>query len=447
MPRFLRAPSWLALEHFSQNMTAGSYSLAQGLDANLHGLWRAAFSLTSKLRGDDDPGHFAGSDNPKDWLKKVHQTTKPDADWWADDELKLFRREDATEWVVFTVAFFALIIFDNWVLHRKNEVLSFGKACGYTFFWICCAGCFNLYVYHQKGYDAALTWATGYLLEWMLSVDNLFVFHLIFKIYGTPEDQMHKPLFYGIVGAIVFRMIFFVLEEALFHSFWWAKVVFGLFLIYTGVQSALVDEEEEDPTQNPVVVALSSMIPMTKRYADDGSFFIKEYDEDDVEQVGPPKCKATLLVAVVLCLEVTDVVFAVDSVSAIVAQVPDLFLAYTACVFAMLGLRAMFFMVNNLIGMFKLLKYGVAVILIFIGMKLLMHSHVHFSTGVVLGMLVGAVAASVVGSMMMEAYGGEGKGMTTDEEHQTKQNRLMSKEGGSRHGSRKASEEATQTSP
>eukprot|EP00929_Paragymnodinium_shiwhaense_P101663 TRINITY_DN6480_c0_g1_i1.p1 TRINITY_DN6480_c0_g1~~TRINITY_DN6480_c0_g1_i1.p1 ORF type:complete len:486 (-),score=123.24 TRINITY_DN6480_c0_g1_i1:66-1523(-) len=462
MPRFrstFTPSSWLALESVAHNATVPS-------------LWAPAVELLSHAAADvwQTASHVArfgdkpGGDEEDDWIKKAQKHIKPDSDWWADDKVKLFRSEDTTEWIVFTVAFIVLIIFDNWVLHRDNKPLKFGKAFAYTLFWVSCAGCFNLYVYYSKGLDAAFTWATGYLLEWMLSVDNLFVFHLIFKIYQTPESQMHKPLFYGIVGAIVFRMMFFVVEEALFHSFWWAKIVFGLFLIYTGVQAAMTDEDEEDPSQNPLVIAMSNMIPMVRRYDESGRFFIYTTDSDettDEENAQPgtadgedapprePKLKATMLVAVVLCLEVTDVVFAVDSVSAIVAQVPDLFLAYTACVFAMLGLRAMFFMVNNLISMFKLLKYGVAVILIFIGIKLLMHSRVHFSTGLVLAILVGAVVLSLCGSMCLEAYQGEGAGIESVAIHDVREDRKLTRMT-SKHSNKKETAEVTegtQTTP
>jgi tellurite resistance protein TerC len=344
--------------------------------------------------------------------------TKEDSDYITDKHITLFKEEDWVEWTVFTVAFFALLIFDNLVLHRGHETLSFVRASLYTIFFLCCAGAFNVYVYYSMGEEAAFIWATGYLLEWMLSVDNLFVFHLVFQLYACPHNQRHKPLFYGIVGAILFRMLFFIVEETLFHSFWWMHIVFGLFLIYTGFRSAWDDEEDNDPTQNGMVIWLSDHIPLVKYYDPDGKFFVDDYSppepscasdilahERECKKNGvKPQKKATMLFVVVLCLEVTDVIFAVDSVSAIVAQVPDLFLAYTACVFAMLGLRATYFVIDDLIAMFSLLKYGVALILVFIGMKLLLHSKVHFSTGAVFGILLGTIAGSMFGSLALDKW-------------------------------------------
>merc|ERR1719421_206349 len=339
------------------------------------------------------------------------------------DGYRLFRKEDTTAWVVFTVVFFVLIIFDNVVLHRKAEKLSFRQACVYTVFWILCAAGFCGYVYWERGMQDATNWMTGYFLEWMLSVDNLFVFHLIFQKFGTPDEQKHKPLFYGIVGAIIFRMIFFCVGEVLLHRIWWMHILFGAFLIYTGVMAVISDDEEEDPQDNPVFQYLASRIRFVNSYDKLGSFYIRAgvdpktgtvvdtseqllrpvggggaraslvgSDPDEEDGTGPTsggtmtahnvspqekanleyQSRATLLLLVVICLELTDVMFAVDSVSAIVAQIPDLFLAYTACVFAMLGLRAMFFVIEELIDLFEFLKYGVALILIFIGVKLML---------------------------------------------------------------------------
>jgi len=373
-------------------------------------------------------------------------------------EYTLFQMADMWNWIVFTIVFIVLVVFDNVCLHRGNKGIGFARACLYTVFWIFLAVCFAVYIYFVRGANDAFTWGVGYLLEWMLSVDNLFVFHLVFKIYGVPSHLKHKPLFYGIVGAVVFRMIFFCLEAALLHSLWWMHFVFGAFLIYTGIKSAMTDDDDEDPRENWLVSLLTAKLPMINGYDNDGAFFVKvkvdsqgnavmpppeyteavhtdaESDADTerrerakervniwtAEQLAPTprygatssssgapsryEWRATLLLLVVLCLEATDIIFAVDSVSAIIAEIPDLYLAYTACVFAMLGLRAMFFVVETMIDLFEYLKYGVAAILIFIGVKLMLKGYFHLPPWVVLIILVGTIGSCMLASVIKSSF-------------------------------------------
>jgi len=332
-------------------------------------------------------------------------------------ETTLFAEEDLVPWTVFTLVFFVLVIFDNFILHRKAEKLNLLQSILYTTFWIAIAGMFNVYVWYSRGVDDAFTWGTGYLLEWMLSVDNLFVFHRIFIVFKTPDEQKHKPLFYGIIGAIVFRMIFFLIEEILLHHVTWMHLVFGLFLIYTGIKAVSMDDEDESPDQGAVFKWLVKHINYVDRYDEQGRFFTpievnkdtNSYmeDKDDTASKADKvvvKYRATRLVLVVVCLEVTDLVFAVDSVSAIVAQIPDLFLAYTACVFAMLGLRAMFFAIDELVKMFSLLSYGVAFILIFLGCKLILRSWIHIPPMIVCCILVSTLFISVFASLLSEKF-------------------------------------------
>jgi len=340
-------------------------------------------------------------------------------------EATLFQEEDLVPWIVFTLVFTVLVVFDNGVLHRKAEKLSLLQSILYTTFWIAIAGMFNVYVYMTRGADDAFNWGTGYLLEWMLSVDNLFVFHRIFIVFKTPDEQKHKPLFYGIIGAIVFRMVFFLIEEILLHQVAWMHLVFGIFLIYTGYKAVSMDDEEDSPEQGWLFKFLVTYINYVDRYDEKGRFFtpieeVVEVDEDtgsklennkeaDASKEGHEQLvvntgvqyRATRLVLVVVCLEVTDLIFAVDSVSAIVAQIPDLFLAYTACVFAMLGLRAMFFAIDELVKMFSLLSYGVAFILIFIGIKLILRSWIHIPPSIVCCILVSTLVISVIASLLL----------------------------------------------
>mmetsp|Transcript_160 Transcript_160/g.487 ORF Transcript_160/g.487 Transcript_160/m.487 type:complete len:441 (-) Transcript_160:133-1455(-) len=354
---------------------------------------------------------------------------------------KLIREADYDSWYVFIVVFIVLITLDNFWLHRSEEPITFGAAVLYSLFWVGCAAMFCVYVYFARSPEDAYQWWVGYLLEWMLSVDNLFVFQSIFKVMGTPDDQKHKPLFWGIIGAVVFRMAFFVVEELLVHSFAWTHFVLGLFLIYTGVKVLQTDDEDAPVVgDHPLVQGCVRLFPFVDMYAPTAKFFAvlpvdrktKEVIVPDgwtvpnarletdpsearrapeaptlaVEPLAEPgerevvhRLYATRLFLVVLVLEATDIFFAVDSVSAIVAQIPDLFLAYTACVFAMLGLRATFFVVDELVRLFFLLSYAVSGILIFLGVKLMLRTWVHIPSSIVCTVIVGVVSLSIVASV------------------------------------------------
>jgi tellurite resistance protein TerC len=400
-------------------------------------------------------GHDAMSGTFYGWESYARATMNDYLATQKPEHYQLFRKEDMTAWIVFTIVFFVLVFVDNFILHRKAERLNFAQAMIYTLGWIMCAAAFDAYIFWERGLHDAVSWATGYSLEWMLSVDNLFVFHLIFQKFGTPDEQKHKPLFYGIVGAIIFRMIFFCVGEVLLHRIWWMHILFGAFLIYTGVMAVISDDEEEDPQANPVFKWLAGRIRFVNSYDKMGSFYIMAgvdpktgevvdtseqllrpvggggaraslvgSDPDEEDGTGPTsggtmtahnvspqekanleyQSRATLLLLVVICLELTDVMFAVDSVSAIVAQIPDLYLAYTACVFAMLGLRAMFFVIDELVKLFSLLKYGVGLILCFIGVKLLLKGYVYFPPMLVSGILFATLATSMVASVVYEKY-------------------------------------------
>jgi len=362
----------------------------------------------------------------------------------------LFNSKDTFAWLLFLGVFLLLIAFDNFVLHRQAKVLSFTRACAYATFWLFCGVCWNVFVYFHRGWDDALLWSTGYLLEWMLSMDCLFFFHIIFKMFATPDHLKHIPLFWGIVMAIFFRMFFFLLEEVMMHSFYWTHIVFGLFLMYTGIKSATMDDEHFDPRENSMFVFMTKYIRLVNRYDDNGYLFIKAKvdpktgetidepsmktddklakkvespEHDDVEKVamytqkesygtqgssqevqGVYKWHGTLLVIVVMCITITDLIFAVDSVSAVVAEVPDLFLAYTASVFAVLNLRAMFFVTDQLIHMFVLLKYGIASILVIIGLKLLLKEWVVIPAYVMIILLISIVAICISGSLVLVKY-------------------------------------------
>eukprot|EP00929_Paragymnodinium_shiwhaense_P003081 TRINITY_DN103490_c0_g1_i1.p1 TRINITY_DN103490_c0_g1~~TRINITY_DN103490_c0_g1_i1.p1 ORF type:complete len:446 (+),score=127.87 TRINITY_DN103490_c0_g1_i1:131-1468(+) len=376
-----------------------------------------------------------------------------------DNHYTLFRSEDWPAWVTFSVVFVVLIIFDNVFMGRHMQNMSIKFAVLYTMFWVFMASAFCGWVYWWYSPAAAFMWMSGYLLEWMLSFDNLFVFHLIFNIYGTPDHLKHKALFLGICGAVFFRVAFIFIGEYLMHSMFFMHFVFGAFLVYTGVKTMYADEDDEDPSQHPLVQMLQQRVPFVGIYDQGGAFFVRvPVDENgralmpELEASGPPgadasseatpfancnadtptpskkvsygtidfekalakladvhakqryETRATMLVLVVCCLEISDILFAVDSVSAIVAQVNDLFLAYTSAVFAMLGLRATFFIIDVLVKLFSMLKYGVGAVLVFVGIKLCIGRWYHVHPAIVCAVLFLAIGGSMVASVIKEKY-------------------------------------------
>mmetsp|Transcript_56620 Transcript_56620/g.106238 ORF Transcript_56620/g.106238 Transcript_56620/m.106238 type:complete len:437 (+) Transcript_56620:103-1413(+) len=361
-----------------------------------------------------------------------------------DANVKLFEVEDFNAWTTFAAVFICLIMFDNFYLNKSAEELTIGRALRYTLFWISTAFAFCGWIWYQYGRTGAFMWMSGYMLEWLLSFDNLFVFHLIFNLYGTPDHLKHRPLYIGICGAVAFRLMFIFVGEYMMHAMIFMHFVFGAFLVYTGIKTLAADDEDEDPSQNPMVKWLQEKVPFVNFYDNSGAFFVKVPVDDSGMATGAkgewivPKdtesakisdgaeggygtidfnalkpaananesvrhrweLRATMLFLVVCCLEISDLIFAVDSVSAIVAQVNDLFLAYSSAVFAMLGLRATFFIIDVLVHMFELLKYGVAAVLIFIGVKLILAHHYTIEPHTVVLVLIGCIGASMVASVL-----------------------------------------------
>eukprot|EP00927_Polykrikos_kofoidii_P018417 TRINITY_DN1852_c0_g1_i4.p1 TRINITY_DN1852_c0_g1~~TRINITY_DN1852_c0_g1_i4.p1 ORF type:complete len:449 (+),score=71.94 TRINITY_DN1852_c0_g1_i4:67-1347(+) len=350
-----------------------------------------------------------------------------------DNNYTLFRWEDRWAWATFSSVFACLIAADAVVLNRNPRRLTLRNAVLYSLFWIACAFGFCGWVWHSYGQVQASMWMSGYILEWMLSFDNIFVFHLIFKAYGTPDHLKQRPLYFGICGAVFFRLVFLFVGEYLMHAMFLMHIIFGFFLVYTGLKTFLVDDDDdEDPTQHPLVQWLQQKLPFVAVYDTNGAFFIRvpedengktlmpdlrttqtvEVDETTplvsqygtvdvsaIENASRGKLRATMLFLVVCCLEISDLLFAVDSVSAIVAQVNDLFLAYTSAVFAMLGLRAVFFIIDALVSLFTFLKYGVGLVLMFVGAKLVLGRMVHVPAYVVCLVLVVAIAGSMLASV------------------------------------------------
>jgi tellurite resistance protein TerC len=259
--------------------------------------------------------------------------------------------------------------------------------------WIVCGLAFNALIFFTKGERKGVTWLCGYLLEWMLSFDNIFVFHLVFRTYKTPRELMHKALFFGILGAVIFRVVFFATLLSVMHVLHWVRFAFGVLLVYSGFQAAVEGDDDADPAESTAMRCFQGCL---------GSRVLGRYDVEGrrlfVTEDG--KLLATMLVPVIFCLEVTDILFAVDSVSAKVAQIPDVYIAYSSSVLAMFGLRAMFFVIQDMVEAFDLLKYGLCFILVFIGIELLLADHVelpvHVVCVVICSVLLVCVAASAL---------------------------------------------------
>lgn len=359
-----------------------------------------------------------------------------------DNNVTFFRARDADAWALLSVVFVVLLFVDLVVLRRLfPKDLTIRQALVFTLLWVGCAGVFNCYIYLRFGQDASYQWLSAYVLEWLLSFDNLFVFHTIFEAYHTPNHLRHKPLFVGILGAVFFRLAFLFIGEYLLHVLTLAHIIFGALLVYTGVKTAW-DDEDEDPADNWMVQWVQKNFPFIHMYDSEGSFFVKceidsqgramlpatavvtpipgsrePLDPEFAPKIGygtktlleppllegkPKQWRATTLVLVVCCLEVSDIIFAVDSVSAVVAQVNDLYLAYSAVIFAMLGLRAAFFIIDVLAHTFTLFKYGIAAILVFIGLKLIFSKVIYIPATVVCVILFATLAVSVAMSVIME---------------------------------------------
>jgi tellurite resistance protein TerC len=326
----------------------------------------------------------------------------------------LFKEDEADAWMVLGVSFGVLLTFDFILASFIGKNLSLKGAVAAVGVSFLSAVLFGVYIYTRFGPHAASQWTSAYMLEWLLSFDNLFVFHQIFIAFGTPPDQRHKPLMAGIVGAVFLRLVALAFAEYLIHSFWVMHFILGGFLVFTGVRTLMEADEDgdEDYTKGKFIQLVAKHLPILDRYDKDGAFFVRvnaePYKEnygsvDESAQKKPRKvCRGTLLVLVVIAMEITDLIFAVDSISAIVAQVDDLFLAYSAILFAMLGLRSGYFIVELMSQTFRLFKFGIAAILIFIGFKLICSHWFSIPALVVLLVMPSTLGLSVVLSWVLD---------------------------------------------
>ena len=303
-------------------------------------------------------------------------------------------------WIGFNVFVLLMLALDLGVFHRKAHVVGFKESMTWTIVWVCLALVFNLGIWHYMGPQKGLEFFTGYLIEKSLSIDNVFVFALLFSYFAVPQIYQHKVLFWGVLGALVMRAIMIVLGAALITKFTWIIYVFGAFLILTGLKMIFKKEEEIHPEANPVVRWFKRMMPVTKDYRGQ-KFFVRENGI----------LMATPLFVVLILVEISDVIFAVDSIPAIFAVTKDPFIVYTSNVFAILGLRSLYFVLAGVMDKFHYLKLGLGVVLTFVGVKMLLgHTPYKIDTLLSLGVIVAVLTASVAASLLFPRKSALGHG-------------------------------------
>ena len=280
-----------------------------------------------------------------------------------------------------------MLVLDLGVLHRRAHAIKFREALAWSAVWLALAAGFAVLVYFWHGRTPALEFVTGYVVELSLSVDNLFVFLLIFRYFRVPSHLQHRVLFWGILGALIMRGIFILLGVSLIRRFHFIIYVFGAFLVYTGIKLFRETDKDIHPENNPVLRLFRRWVPVTPDYVG-GKFFVRQ-----------PGLYATPLLVVLLVVETTDVLFATDSVPAILAITLDAFIVYTSNVFAILGLRSMYFVLAGLMDKFRFLHYGLALILSFIGLKMLISGYYSISTEIALAVVGLTLAVSILASL------------------------------------------------
>lgn len=291
-------------------------------------------------------------------------------------------------WILFNLFVLGMLAVDLWIFNRPAHLVTFRQALAWSLTWIALAAVFAVLVYWWRGHDAALEFTTGYIVELSLSVDNLFLFLVIFRYFQVPSELQHKVLFWGIIGALVMRGIFIVVGVKLIQSFHWIIYAFGAFLVYSGIELFRKEEAGVRPERNPVLCLFRRWVPVTENYEGE-QFFIRRAG-----------LYATPLFVVLLVVETTDLLFATDSIPAVLAITLKPFIVYTSNVFAVLGLRSLFFVLAGMMELFHYLHYGLSIVLIFIGSKMLISDYYRIPTGWALAVVGGVLAISVLASLL-----------------------------------------------
>ena len=292
-------------------------------------------------------------------------------------------------WVLFNIGVLVMLAIDLGVFHKDDKPISVKEALIWSGIWIVVAGVFNVGVWAFWGGQKALEFLTGYVIERSLSIDNIFVFILVFTYFAVLPRYQYKVLFWGIIGALVMRAALILLGTALVTSFSWVIYLFGALLVISGIRMAFQGDSEVHPDQNPVVRLFTRIMPVSKQY-DNGNFFTRING----------KLLATPLLIVLIVVETTDLVFAFDSIPAIFAITTDPFIVYTSNVFAILGLRAMYFALAGVMDRFHYLRFGLSLVLVFVGAKMLLEEFIHIDTLLSLGVVALILTISVIVSLL-----------------------------------------------
>lgn len=304
---------------------------------------------------------------------------------------------DIVSWIIFAVMVFGLLALDLFVFHRDAKQVHMREAGTWVAVWVSLGLAFGGWIFLTRGATSGAEYLAGYLIEYSLSMDNVFVFAVLFSYFAVPPAYQHRLLFWGVLGAIVFRAIFIVGGIALLESFHFVVYIFGAILLFTAWRMATAGGEQVDPASNPVLRVMRRVIPITETY--EGQSFLVRHGG---------KLMATPLLAALVVVETTDIMFAIDSVPAILSITTDTFIVFTSNAFAIMGLRSLYFLLAGLIDRFEYLKYGLAALLAFAGLKMLLSDIVHIDVWISLLIIVAILATSVAVSMYVTRGGTPG---------------------------------------
>jgi len=293
------------------------------------------------------------------------------------------------QWGFFFALILGMLALDLGVFNRREHRVGLREALVWSVVWTIVALLFNLWIYYRFGSRIGLEFLTGYIIERSLSFDNIFVFVVLFNYFAVPAEYQHRVLFWGILGALVSRGIFIAMGTALLARFAWLIFVFGGFLVYTGIKILLQKETQVHPERNPVLKLFRRFVPLTSGYRGK-RFFVR----DD------GRFKATPLMLVLVVVEATDVIFAVDSIPAVFGVTQNAFIVFTSNIFAILGLRALYFLLAGLMHKFQYLSYGLGLVLVFVGAKMLVHDWLDIPIEVSLAIVLGLLAAAIIVSLL-----------------------------------------------
>jgi len=291
-------------------------------------------------------------------------------------------------WILFNVFVAAMLALDLGVFHRPSERPTLRQSLAWSAVWISLAAFFAVIVFFWQGRTAALEFSTGYIIELSLSADNLFIFLLIFRYFHLPEQEQYRVLFWGIIGAIAMRALFIFVGVGLIREFHWIIYLFGAVLVYSGLRLLFQSGERIHPEKNPILRLFRRIFPVTEDYAE-GKFFVRR-----------EKLYATPLLLVLLVIETTDVIFAVDSIPAVLSITLNTFIVYTSNIFAILGLRSLFFALSSLMDVFKYLHYGISCVLVFVGVKMVLSHSYSIPTEVSLAVIGGILLVTILASVL-----------------------------------------------